>query len=120
MNPVTKEAVNWPLPVGHLAEILQQTTGQVYRAKCENFNYNSFTPLNLATSTTMDEWRVNTEPDSECSESMEDILMSLMDDTHLVPGQTGNNPGLLQKESEGNANPYEYLLDSKLRRHQRG
>ena len=54
---------------------------------------------------------METESDSEYNESMEDMLMSLLGETHLAPGPTGSDPGLFKNKSEGDSNPYEYLLD---------
>ena len=91
---------------------LQQTTGSVGKAESRNFKFNSCITFNTANSTAMDAKRIHSESESEYHESMEDVLMSLLDGTHLAPSQAGNDSKLTKDKTAGSANHYEYLLDS--------
>ena len=98
-------------PVGHLVLCSRRPSSFLNPVK-KILIFLNHTPLSFAVSAEMDDWRMEMESDSKYTESVEEMLMSLLGETHLTPGSTGSDSGISKKQSEGDANPYEYLLDS--------
>ena len=87
---------------------VQQTTKQLLNSSKEKSNFIEQMPQSFAVSTEMDNWREEMESDSKYTESEEEMLMSLLGETHLTPGITGSDSAVSTKQSEGDANPYEH------------